>query len=191
MPARGIPHPTMVKIRDAFSSIMRSAVKYRYIVESPLKALELPRDNREVRAKPFIYPAQFQALVDLMDEPYATMVYVAVWTGLRVSELLGAKWRDIHGDCISIERRFCRGDWSQPKTKNSAGRVAVDPAVIARVQCLKTLTVEHTDGPRRPPLPSRQERRTRRSRVSVSQGWQADERRKHFEGASSSRQPRS
>jgi integrase len=142
MPARGIPHPTMVKIREAFSSIMRSAVKYHYIVESPLKALELPRDNREVREKPFIYPAQFQALVELMDEPYATMVYVAAWTGLRVSELLGLKWRDIHEDCISIERRFCRGDWSQPKTKNSAGRVAVDPEVIARIQRLKTLTVD-------------------------------------------------
>jgi integrase len=39
-----------------------------------------------------ITPAKFAVLVNLIPEPYATMVSVAVYTGLRVSELVGLKW---------------------------------------------------------------------------------------------------
>lgn len=142
MPARSISFPTSVKIRDAFSSIMRSAAKYKYIPESPLKNLEMPPDNRGVREKPFIYPNQFESLVEFMPEPYATMVFTAVWTGLRVSELIGLKWKNIHDDRISVERRYCRGDWSKTKTHASAAHIAVDPEVIRRVLSLKNLTVD-------------------------------------------------
>jgi integrase len=80
--------------------------------------------------------------VQLLSEPYATMIFVAVWTGLRVSELIGLKWRCLHADSITIEERYCRGDWSQPKTEASAATIGVDPEVIARLLRLTTLTVE-------------------------------------------------
>ena len=37
-----------------------------------------------------VTPQQFEILVDLISEPYATMVYTAIYTGLRVS------WRSTH-----------------------------------------------------------------------------------------------
>jgi len=80
-------------------------------------------------------------MLELMPEPYSTMLYVAVWTGLRVSELLALKWRNIHRDSLTVERRYCRGDWSTPKTKSSGATISVDNAVIARIHHLKTLTV--------------------------------------------------
>jgi hypothetical protein len=39
---------------------------------------------------------------------------------VRLSELIGFKSRCIHADSITIEERYCRGDWSQPKTDVSA-----------------------------------------------------------------------
>jgi integrase len=33
-------------------------------------------------------------LLELIPEPFASMVFVAVWTGLRVSELIGLKWEE-------------------------------------------------------------------------------------------------
>jgi integrase len=69
------------------------------------------------------------------------MLYVSVWTGLRVSELIGLKWRCIHADSITVEERYCRGDWSTPKTNASAATIGVAPAVITRIHRLKTLTV--------------------------------------------------
>jgi len=125
-----IAYPSVLKIRDALSSILRSAVRYGFLVTNPLDGLQLPPDKRGRRRKPFISPEQFDALLQRMPEPYATMVYVAVWTGLRVSELIGLKWRCIHADSISVEERYCRGDWSAPKSEASAATIAVEPDVI-------------------------------------------------------------
>jgi len=36
-----------------------------------------------------VTPEPFEQLVDLIPEPYASMVFMVVWTGLRVSELIG------------------------------------------------------------------------------------------------------
>jgi integrase len=137
-----VSYPTISKIRDVLSSILRSAVHVEYLNKNPMQGLQLPRDKRPRRPKPTITPEQFNNLVQLLSEPYATMIFVAVWTGLRVSELIGLKWRCLHADSITIEERYCRGDWSQPKTEASAATIGVDPEVIARLLRLTTLTVE-------------------------------------------------
>ena len=92
MPARGISYPTMVKTRDVLSSILRSAVRFEFLEANPLEKLQLPPDKRGKLPKPVITPAEFHALLSLIPEPYASMVYVAVYTGLRVSELAALKW---------------------------------------------------------------------------------------------------
>jgi len=140
--SRGIAYPSVLKIRDALSSILRSAVRYGFLVKNPMDGLQLPPDKRGRRSKPFITPAQFENLMQLLPEPYATMLYTAVWTGLRVSELIGLKWRCIHADSIAIEERYCRVDWAAPKTPDSAATIGVEPQVIARIQRLKILTVD-------------------------------------------------
>jgi integrase len=130
-----------VKARDALSSVLRSAVP-EFLVKNPLDGLRLPKDKRGRRRKPVISPEHFNNLVQLVSEPYATMLYVSVWTGLRVSELIGLRWRCINRDSISVEQRYCRGDWSAPKSEASAATIGVAPEVIARILRLKTLTVE-------------------------------------------------
>jgi integrase len=137
-----VPFPTIVKVRDALSSVLRAAVEDELLVKNPMEGLRLPPDKRPRRAKPFLSPEEFNSLLQLVPEPYATAIYVCVWTGLRVSELLGLKWRCIHADSITIEERFCRGDWSSPKTAASAAPIAVEPHVIARIHRLKLLTVD-------------------------------------------------
>jgi integrase len=111
------------------------------LASNPIEGLQLPPDRNPRKVKPFISPTQFNQLVESISEPYATMIYVAVWTGLRVSELIGLKWRCIHTDSVTIEERYCRGDWSQPKTEASAATIALHPSVTARIHHLKDLTV--------------------------------------------------
>jgi integrase len=141
-----VPYPTVSKIRDALSSILRSAVDADYLIKNPLDGLRLPLNKRAHQPKPTITPEQFHALLELVPEPYASMLFVSVWTGLRVSELIGLKWRCIHADSITVEERFCRGDWSTPKTNASAATIGVAPQVIARIQRLKTLSVKIGSG---------------------------------------------
>jgi integrase len=140
--AAQVSYPTISKIRDALSSILRSAVHVEYLNKNPMEGLLLPKDKRPRRPKPTLTPKQFSKLVEVVAEPYATMIFVAVWTGLRVSELIGLKWRCIHEDSITIEERYCRGDWSDPKTAASAATIGVEPEVIARILRLTNLAVE-------------------------------------------------
>lgn len=70
------------------------------------------------------------------------MVYVAAYTGLRVSELAALKWENVHDESIAVRQRYSRGDWSCTKTTASAATIAVARHVIDRIHRLKTLTVE-------------------------------------------------
>jgi integrase len=137
-----VSYPTISKIRDTLSSILRAAVEVEYLIKTPMEGLRMPLDKRPRQPKPTITPEQFNNLVQLISEPYATMIYTAVWTGLRVSEVIGLKWRCLHSDSITIEERYCRGDWSTPKTDASAATIGVEPHVLARICALKGSTVK-------------------------------------------------
>jgi integrase len=78
----------------------------------------------------------------MIREPYATMVHVAAFTGLRPSELIGLRWRNVHSDSITIEEKYCRGEWGAPKSKASNATIPVNPSVIERIYRLKGITVE-------------------------------------------------
>jgi integrase len=80
--------------------------------------------------------------LELIAEPYATMVYVGIYTGLRVSELAGLRWDDIHEESITIDERYCRGDWGAPKSESSNATIGVNRCVIERIERLRILIVE-------------------------------------------------
>jgi integrase len=144
-----VGHATATKIKDALGSVLNSAVKFGLLVKNPLTGVEIPAPRTGKRPKPHITPEQFDALVNLMTEPYATMVYVCVLSGLRVSELIGLKWEDVHPNSLTIDERYSRGDWSQPKTSASSATIGVDGGVIERIMRLKGMEVTINWGARR------------------------------------------
>ena len=128
------------KIRDVLSSILGSAVRYGLLVKNPVEGVRLPVPKSGRRTKPYITQQQFSVLVDLIAEPYATMLFTAAYTGLRPSEVIALRRRNVHEDSITIEQRFCRGDWGAPKSAASNATVPVNRAVIDRIWRLDTLT---------------------------------------------------
>src|SRR5579872_4096803 len=56
--------------------------------------------------------------------------------------LAGLKWNDIHSEGITIDERYCRGDWGAPKSESSNATIAVNRCVIERIHRLKLLTVQ-------------------------------------------------
>jgi integrase len=141
--ASELAHESKDKIRDVLSSILASAVKYGLLVKNPAEAVRLPAERRGKRTtKPFVSPTQFDGLLAEIPEPYQTMVFTAIYTGLRISELAGLRWNDIHHDSITIDERFCRGDWGAPKSEASNATIGVNRCVIERIHRLKLLTVQ-------------------------------------------------
>jgi integrase len=137
-----LSHESQDKIRDVLSSVLGSAKDYGLLVTNPAEGIRLPRDKRGRRTKPYVAPEKFTALLALIAEPYSTMVYVATYTGLRPSELIGLLWRNVGIDSITVEMRCCRGDWGAPKSQASNATIAVNREVLTRIDRLKTLTVE-------------------------------------------------
>jgi integrase len=128
------------KIRDVLSAVLRTAVEYGRLLSNPAEKVRLRR-RRSKGPKPFLRIEQFYKLLDAISEPYATMVYVAVFTALRVSELAGLRWRNIHASSITIEQRYSRGDFDEPKSQASRATIPVDAHVIERIERLKSLEV--------------------------------------------------
>jgi integrase len=144
MAASNLSGESKDKIRDVLASILGSAVKYGLLVKNPCEAVQLPPEKRGKRkAKPFIYRHQFDAILSLIAEPYASMVFAAVFTGFRVSELAALKWGDVDSinNKITIDERYCRGDWGEPKSDASNATVPVNREVIERILKLKDMTV--------------------------------------------------
>ena len=92
-----------------------------------------------------VLPSSVRLLAEI-PEPYATMGYVAVFTGLRVSELIALKWEDVLTDSITIDERCCRGDWVALKSEASNATIGVNLCVIERIHRLKLLTVQMKAG---------------------------------------------
>jgi integrase len=137
-----LAHESRDKIRDVLSSVLASAVKYEFLVRNPAENVRMPAEKRgKKRNKPYLTVQQFGQLVELIPEPYATMVYVAIYTGLRVSELAGLRWDDIHEESITIDERYCRGDWGAPKSECSNATIGVNRCVVERIHRLKILTI--------------------------------------------------
>jgi integrase len=137
-----LAHESKDKIRDVLASIMNSAVRYQFIVKNPTEGVRLPPAKSGKRIKQFISPADFSTLVEMIAEPYATMLYTAVFTGLRVSELIGLKWCDIHESAITVDERYCRGEWGAPKSEASNATIPVNGEVVQRIHRLKEVVVD-------------------------------------------------
>ncbi len=152
MAGSNLSHESKDKIRDVLSSILGSAVRYQLMVKNPVEGVQLPpcTIGKRVR-KPNITSEEFEQIIELIPEPYATMVYVAVYSGLRVSELIGLRWNDVGFDSLMVDERCCRGDWSAPKSEASNAPVAVQRHVVERIYALKlkTATVRAGHGTRR------------------------------------------
>jgi integrase len=142
--ASKLAQASRAKIRTVLGAILGTASrKYHLLLSNPMEGLSLPADRTgRRRSKPYLTPEQFEELVANIPEPYASAVYVAIYTGLRVSELAGLRWNDIGADTITIDERYCRGDWGAPKSESSNATIAVNQSVIERIHRLKLLTVE-------------------------------------------------
>lgn len=137
------------KIRDVMSAIMGTALRTGFLATNPMDGVRLPRQRRgQNNKKLYITPKQAHQLVALVPEPYATMMYVAAYTGMRASEVIGLRWNDIEADYVThqhtimVDERYCRGDWDEPKSECSNAPISVPECVIERINRLRLLTVE-------------------------------------------------
>lgn len=170
----GAAASTVVKHHNLIRQALATAVRWKLIATNVAELVDPPRKTfKEMRA---LTPDEIQLLLDsCQGTPWHTIFHTLIWTGLRRSELLGLRWKDV--DTLLASLRVTQvlhqlGDrtfvYTEPKTAKGRRAVSLTPASCLMLQSQNerqeheaallgipftgdTLVFSHPDGsPRRP-----------------------------------------
>jgi len=100
---------------------------------NPMELVEVKGISKR-RKKPIVLTVeQFYQILDLLPQPYRTMVVVAQCTGLRAEEVLALEWQDIDFENLSMKvvRAVVHGRVKTVKTEYSEDELPLDPDFAA------------------------------------------------------------
>jgi integrase len=130
---------TKQNIKAAFHRMLELSMLWGLLPaqRNPLSLVEIKGGTTRPRRKKLILtPEQFQQLCNLLEEPYKTMVIIAMCLGLRVSEILALKWSDFDFEegTLMITRGTVHGRIGRVKTEYSEDEMPLDPAFAHIIQ---------------------------------------------------------
>jgi len=114
-------------------AVLENAVRLEQLHRNPARVrFTYPRRIQKAEPVHFLTPAQIQTLLQHADEHWNPLFVVAIWTGLRMGELLAMRWQYLDG----TERRYYveenlqqNGEWTTPKNAASHAPVPLSPFV--------------------------------------------------------------
>ena len=135
---------TKQNIKGVFHRMLELAMLWGLLSaqRNPLSVVEIKGGCRSRRKKVIITPEQFQLICNGLEEPFRTMVVIAMCLGLRVSEILPLKWADFDFEdgTLMITRGTVHGRIGRVKTEYSEDKMPLNPAFAEillawRAQC--------------------------------------------------------
>ncbi|ACX51189.1 integrase family protein [Ammonifex degensii KC4] len=146
---KGKISPTTVRHAAlVLNKALRDAVKKRLIPYNPMEAVDKPRKAR--KEPPALKEGELRRLMSAAEGTYLyAPITLAVYTGARLGEILGLRWRDVdfEAGCIFILqalKRNLKGElyFDEPKTPRSRRRIEIGPACLAALRKQKKLQAE-------------------------------------------------
>jgi integrase len=123
-------------LRSILSAIFTAAKDWKlWDGENPTRGVRIGK-KKFVREKRLLSVEQMRALLAALPDRLRFLVLIQFGLGLRISETLGLRWRDIDfdGARVAIRRRWYRGDLSeedQTKTESSNADLRLSAAMLA------------------------------------------------------------
>ena len=108
-----------------------SAKKWGYLQHNPAAGVRPPH-RRPVKPKVTFPPGEVCKILDCLEEPHRTLVFLIAVTGMRVSEVLGLQWPDVDFDrrFVRVRRTFYRGSFGLPKTEASKRVIPISDGLL-------------------------------------------------------------
>jgi integrase len=117
---------TKAKIRNLMSALFTHAMRYEWVDRNPIKLVR--QSAKRERIPDVLELGEIQLLLSKLGVRERTLALLDAGTGLRVSELLALRWRDV--DFENLELSVTRSIWHQVvgdcKTEASAKPVPLD-----------------------------------------------------------------
>jgi integrase len=123
------PYSRQIKshVRNLMHTLFQAAIRWEMVERNPI---DLVRQSGKRLKKPRVLtPAEFKSVLEMLSEPYKTMVITVACLGLRVSELVALQWGDLDFGNLTVQttRAFVRGVIESTKTDASEGILPLDP----------------------------------------------------------------
>jgi len=122
---------TKAKLRNIMSALFTHAMRYEWSDRNPIR---LVRQSAKRQSIPDVLTVEeIRAMLAELSGPYRVMAFLAVVTGLRVSELLALKWGDIKFSAgqIQLNRAIVCKHIGKLKTETSGKPIAMDESLAA------------------------------------------------------------
>jgi len=112
------------------------------VSRNPIDLVVVKGATRRIRKPRSLTVEQFQKLSAQLKEPFSTMALLSVCLGLRVSELLALKWRDVDwlNGQLSVERGIVRQIVDDVKTDSSRKSLSIDNGLLEALKLWKQKT---------------------------------------------------
>jgi integrase len=117
---------TRAKLRNLMHAIYNHAMRWEFFDRNPITLVR--QSAKRTRVPDVLTVEEIGKLLGELSDPWRTAVYVAVTTGLRVSELLALKWADMKFSLgeIRLSRGIVRQHIGEMKTEASRKPVPLD-----------------------------------------------------------------
>src|SRR5262249_34944280 len=121
---------TLRSVRATFSTVLQSAVKRGHIEKNPAHGVCI-RETDSKKERRFPSFGQTRLLLNELTEPCASVVSVAVLTGMRIGEILALRWKriDLLGGTLEVAESYSKGEFGPPKTKSSRRVIPISSAL--------------------------------------------------------------
>jgi len=133
---RGLPLASKTKghLRNLMRRLFDCAMLWELLElnRNPMSLVRIEGATKRQHEPRVLTIEEFHKLLEhVQEEPFRTMLLVAMCLGLRCSELLGLKWSDFDWDNLTafVQRGVVAGRVDDVKTKYSRMRVPLDPAL--------------------------------------------------------------
>lgn len=129
-----------------FASIWKKARLWGYtMLPSPTEGVSLGV-KRHVFERRILTAEEFMKLSAALEEPHRLMAQIAVFTGLRISEIRGLAWKYVDAaGCIHIEQRKDSLDTIEPPKTEASRRMVPLGHLLESVLKLKPVNAMDTD----------------------------------------------
>lgn len=123
---------TKGNIRNTMTVIINCARRWGLLDgENPMRLVRVKGISRRQKEPRVLAPLEIQQLIAELEEPYRTMVIMAISTGLRCSELFALRWLDFDWKQLTVvvRRAIVNGKVGEVKTKYSRSGLPLDAAL--------------------------------------------------------------